>query len=129
MSINYAGTKFYICTILHNFPEFRFILQLLSGLSSHGCFASVSSGSYFHDLNPGGLNVRGYVFQGSDLIGGDCVTLYERYDQFLSLMGIPAVVTVVISTSILLLLLKQKKEVITAANSADSQTQRPVSSQ
>ncbi|XP_075241571.1 uncharacterized protein LOC142336548 [Convolutriloba macropyga] len=63
---------------------------------------------------------------GSDLIGGDCVTLYERYDQFLSLMGIPAVVTVVISTSILLLLLKQKKEVITAANSADSQTQRPI---
>ena len=39
--------------ISHNFPEFRFILQLLSGLSSHGCFASGSSGSYFHDLNPG----------------------------------------------------------------------------
>ena len=40
-------------TVSHNFPEFRFVLQLLSGLSSHGCFASGSSGSYFHDLNPG----------------------------------------------------------------------------
>ena len=42
-------------TVSHNFPEFRFILQLLSGLSSHGCFASGSSGSYFHDLNPGAV--------------------------------------------------------------------------
>ena len=41
------------CTVSHNFSDFRFILQLLSGLSSHGCFASESSGSYFHDLNPG----------------------------------------------------------------------------
>ena len=66
------------------------------------------------------------LFPGSDLVGGDCVTLHEQYDQFLSLMGVPAVACVVACTVLLLVLIRQKSQ--SSVNSShDAQSQRPVS--
>ncbi|XP_063724208.1 uncharacterized protein LOC134851837 [Symsagittifera roscoffensis] len=62
---------------------------------------------------------------GSDLVGGDCVTLHEQYDQFLSLMGVPAVACVVACTVLLLVLIRQKSQ--SSVNSShDAQSQRPI---